>query len=263
MSSRKNAWINALFLMVTLGINTLGALGIINGLSQKEVSDMFPTLITPSPSTFSIWSVIYSLLIISVAVMIIKKDDSYYQQAIARLSILFRVSCILNIAWIVAFSFVLIELSTVFILSFVVVLALICKELLQIQQGGRWLLPLSFGLYTGWLFIASVVNISAALVKLNWGRFGIAAEIWAVAILIVSVFLIIGVLLKNRNAVFPLPVAWAYLGIYQFLKMPEGYNGQYVILQMVSLIGMAVLIGAAAIQLYRNNFSLLPTPSKH
>ncbi|NCC17160.1 MAG: tryptophan-rich sensory protein, partial [Clostridia bacterium] len=72
MSSRKNAWVNALFLMVTLGINTLGALGIINGLSQKEVSDMFPTLITPSPSTFSIWSVIYSLLIASVLVMIIK-----------------------------------------------------------------------------------------------------------------------------------------------------------------------------------------------
>jgi TctA family transporter len=99
MSSRKNAWVNALFLMVTLGINTLGALGIINGLSQKEVSDMFPTLITPSPSTFSIWSVIYSLLIASVLVMIIKKKDSYYHQAINRLPVLFPLSCIFNIAW--------------------------------------------------------------------------------------------------------------------------------------------------------------------
>lgn len=56
METSKKAWINGLFLAVTLIINTLGALGLINGLSQKEISDMFVTLITPSPSTFSIWS---------------------------------------------------------------------------------------------------------------------------------------------------------------------------------------------------------------
>lgn len=81
METSKKAWINGLFLAVTLVINTLGALGFINGLSQKEISDMFVTLITPSPSTFSIWSVIYSLLIISIIVMIVKKDDLYYKSA--------------------------------------------------------------------------------------------------------------------------------------------------------------------------------------
>ena len=41
MEKTKKAWINGLFLAVTLVINTLGALGFINGLSQKEISDMF------------------------------------------------------------------------------------------------------------------------------------------------------------------------------------------------------------------------------
>ena len=77
----KNAWINLVFLLVTLTINTLGAVGIINGYSQKQISDMYVTLITPGPSTFSIWGVIYSLLLISMVVMIAKKIDPYYEQS--------------------------------------------------------------------------------------------------------------------------------------------------------------------------------------
>ena len=68
MNKAKQAWINLIFLAVTLVINTLGAIGLINGLTQKQISDMYVTLITPSPSTFSIWSVIYSFLLISIFV---------------------------------------------------------------------------------------------------------------------------------------------------------------------------------------------------
>lgn len=247
---------------MTLAINTLGALGFINGLTQKEISDMYVTLITPSPSTFRIWAVIYSLLIISIIVMIVKKKDSYYELAIDKISTLFWISCILNIAWIVLFSFVQIELSVLFIFGFVISLSLICKKLLGIQDRKRWLLPLTFGIYTGWLFIASVVNTAAMLVKLEWNGFGIANNIWAIIMLIVAVLLVLLVLSKIHNAAFTLPIAWAYLGIYQFLKAPEGFKGEFVLLQTIALIGMVILIGAAAITLYRNNYSLLPVKSK-
>lgn len=258
METSKKAWINGLFLAVTLVINTLGALGFINGLSQKEISDMFVTLITPSPSTFSIWSVIYSLLIISVIVMIVKKDDSYYKSAVNQTSTLFWVSCILNIAWIVAFSYVQIELSVLFILGFVITLSLMCQKLLKIQDRKRWLLPLSFGIYTGWLFIATVVNIAAMLVKLKWNGFGITPEIWAIIILIIAILLVVAVLSKIRNAAFPLPIAWAYFGIYQFLNSPEGFKGEFGLLQNIALAGMVVLVVLAVIQFYRNRLSLIP-----
>ncbi|NLF37514.1 MAG: tryptophan-rich sensory protein [Clostridiaceae bacterium] len=223
---------------------------------------MYVTLITPSPSTFRIWAVIYSLLIISITVMIVKKKDSYYELAIDKISTLFWISCILNIAWIVLFSFVQIELSVLFIFGFVISLSLICKKLLGIQDRKRWLLPLTFGIYTGWLFIASVVNTAAMLVKLEWNGFGIANNIWAIIMLIVAVLLVLLVLSKIHNAAFTLPIAWAYLGIYQFLKAPEGFKGEFVLLQTIALIGMVILIGAAAITLYRNNYSLLPVKSK-
>jgi hypothetical protein len=263
MSRTAKAWVNAFFLAITLVLNTLGAIGLINGLTQKQISDMYVTLITPGPATFSIWSVIYSLLLISVIVMIAKKNDPYYQKAVDEISVLFWISCLLNIAWIVTFSFELVELSVLFILGFVITLALINRKLLQIQQGRRWLLPLSFALYNGWLTIATAVNIAAALVKLQWNGFGVAAETWAAMILIVAVLLVFAILLKIRNAAYPLPVAWAYLGIYQFLASPEGFKGQYGLLEAIALAGMVVLIFLAAIQLYRNRFSVLPDLSRN
>jgi len=258
----KRAWTNGIFLAVTLVINSMGALGWINGNSQKEISDRYVTLITPSPSTFSIWGIIYSLLVISVIVMIAKKDDPYYHRAIDRITVMFRGSCLLNIAWIVTFSYVQIELSVLFILALLIALTLICKRLSKIQEGKHWLLPLCFGLYTGWLLIATVVNIAAALVKLKWNGFGLAQEIWAVIVLIAAIIVVFGVLLKIRNAAFPLPVAWAYFGIYQVLNSPEGFRGEYPFLQAISLAGMVVLIGIAAIQLYKNHLSILPDNSR-
>ncbi|HPD88155.1 MAG TPA: tryptophan-rich sensory protein [Oscillospiraceae bacterium] len=262
MGRTKKVWINGLFLAVTLAVNTLGATGIINGLSQKQVSDRYPTLITPSPATFGIWSVIYSLLIASVIVMIVKKGDPYYQKATDRITPLFRISCMFNMAWIVAFSYLQLEISALLILGLVITLSLICQKLLTIQERKRWLLPLSFGLYTGWLFIATVVNIAAALVKLGWNRFGIDDEAWAMITLAMAVLLIVFVQMRNRNVVFPLPVAWAYLGIYTFLKSPEGYQGQYGALQTVSLVGIAILIAATAVQFYQNRFAMLPETKK-
>lgn len=258
MERTKKAWINGLIFIVTLGINAMGAIGLINGLSQKEISDKYLTLITPSPATFSIWSVIYTLLLISVITMIVKQDDPYYQKAVDEISGLFRLSSIFNILWIVSFSFLLVEISVVFILGFVITLSMISLKLLKIQDKRRWLLPAAFGMYAGWLFIATVVNISAMLVKIQWNGFGIPPEIWGVIMLSIAVVLISLVLLRIKNAILPLPAAWAYLGINQFLNSPVGFNGQYKLLQTTALVGMAVLIGVAAIALYRNRFSLLP-----
>lgn len=254
----KRAWINGIFLVITLGINSMGALGWINGNSQKEISDRYVTLITPSPSTFSIWSLIYALLLMSVVVMIAKKDDPYYHRAIDQITVMFRVSCLLNILWIVSFSYVQIELSVLFIFALLITLTIICKRLTQIQEKKHWLLPISFGLYTGWLLIATVVNIAAALVKLKWSGFGIGQETWAVIVLVGAIMVAFYVLLKIRNAAFLLPIAWAYWGIYQFLNSSEGFGGEFPLLQGISLAGMIVLIAIAAIQLYKNKLAIVP-----
>ncbi len=259
MSLKTKSWISGILLILTLIVNAMGAFGIINGLSQKEVSDMYQTLITPAPSTFSIWSVIYTFLIISIILMILKNKDSYYAKAIEKISTLFWASCALNILWIISFSYNQIGLSTLFIFAFLIVMVLIVERIGKGQTSNRFLLPLTFGLYSGWLFIATVVNIAAWLVKIEWGRWGISAEYWASAILLIAVGLTFIVLVKTKNAIFPLPIAWAYFGIYNFLNAPEGFNGEYTLLPYISLIGMVLLIGLSSIQFYKNKYRVMPS----
>lgn len=260
MKTTTKAWLNAFFLAITLVINAMGVAGTINGVSQVEISNMYLTLITPSPFAFSIWSLIYLSLISSVIFMIVKvtKKDAYFLKVVDEISVLFWISCVFNIGWMVLFSFVLIELSVLPIVGLVITLALILMKLLKVQEEKRWLLPFSFGIYTGWLFIATAVNIAAALVKMNWNGFGIGEPVWAAILIGIATVLVIFVLSKNRNVIFPLPVAWAFFGIHQFLRAPDGFNGQYSLVEGAALIGMIVLIGAAVFQLYRNKFKLLP-----
>lgn len=258
MNKMKQAWVNLLFFVITLVINTLGATGRINGMTQKDISDRYLTLITPAPSTFSIWSIIYSLLLASLIVMIVKKEDSYYQQALGQISGLFMISCVLNMLWIITFSFVLVEISVIFIAGFVVVLTMICRKLLDIEEGRHWLLPVCFGLYAGWLFIATVVNVAAALVKLQWTGFGVAPQTWGIIMLSVAIVLVAVVALFIRNAVFPLSIAWAYLGINRFLLSQDGFKGAYPTLQLVAMIGMTVLVIIAVAVFVSNGFWILP-----
>ncbi|MBI4856689.1 MAG: tryptophan-rich sensory protein [Acetobacterium woodii] len=255
------AWINLVLLVMTLVINGLGAFGFFNGLSQKAVSDMYATLITPAPFTFSIWSVIYTLLFAALIVMIIKHQDAYYASVIDQISRLFWLSCGLNMIWIVCFSYTQIGLATIFIFAFAIILALIIKQLGTIQTKNSWLLPAAFGMYAGWLLIATVVNTAAWLVKIEWSGFGISPEIWSVIVLAVAVGLTVIVVLNTKNAIVPIPVAWGYFGIYQSLMSPTGFQGQYRLLPVIVILGIILLIGLAGIQFYRNHYRLMPEMS--
>ncbi|WP_303859982.1 hypothetical protein [Alkalibaculum bacchi] len=68
--------------------------------------------------------------------------------------------------------------------------------MLKIHEKKRLLLPLTFGLYAGWLFIATVVNTAAWFVKIQWYGFGIPDVTWAIIMLIIAEFLMFLVLLK-------------------------------------------------------------------
>lgn len=260
MDTKKKIGLNAIFFILTLVVNTLGGLGLINDMSQSDVSDKYFTLITPAGFTFSIWSVIYGLIAASLVVLYLRRETSYYQRALDKITPLFILTSVLNMAWIVLFSYELVELSNLFIFAYTIVLALICKQLLAINDRKHFLLPLTFGLNTGWLMIAAVVNVASSLVKLEWNGFGLSDDLWGMIILIVAILIVVFVTTQTHNAAIPLPIAWAYFGIHQSLATE--HPGDYGILQLIAIIGLVVLIGVAAIQLYKNEYFILPkTPN--
>ena len=59
--------LNTLFFVAVIVVNALANALPINGMNTGEISDLYPSLFTPSGITFSIWSVIYAGLIALVA----------------------------------------------------------------------------------------------------------------------------------------------------------------------------------------------------
>ena len=74
-NTKTKSLVNLIAFILTLFINALGSLGYINGMSQKAISDKYHTLITPAPFTFSIWGLIYLLVLFSLIMMIIKEKE--------------------------------------------------------------------------------------------------------------------------------------------------------------------------------------------
>lgn len=254
MSTKVKAWINLVVFIAMVGVNALGAFGLINDASQSEVSREYQSLITPAGFTFSIWSLIYGLLFVGIIAMILKYKEGYYDRVINAISPLFWASSAFNMAWIITFSFYQIGISTILIFAYLVSLALIVKKLLALHERNRWVVALAFGLNTGWLFIASVVNVAAFLVQIEWNGFGLADTTWAGIMLVVAAVLAVGVQITLQNAGFLLPIAWAFFGINRELSSAGAPNW----LQLLALAGMAVLALVAVLQFKRNNWGIYP-----
>ncbi|MGO4936494.1 TspO/MBR family protein [Fundicoccus sp. Sow4_H7] len=262
-NTKMKSWINLIVFIVTLFINALGSLGYINGMSQKAVSDKYHTLITPAPFTFSIWGLIYLLVLFSLIMMIIKEKETSVKKLINIFTPIFLLSSILNILWIVTFSYEKIGISTVLIFMLLISLTTINKKLVENRREISFrLTSIAFGLYAGWLTIATVVNVSAFLVSVEWNGLGISPAIWAPVILFISIFIVLGINIKLNNAIYPLPIAWAYFGIFNELNR-EGNQANYAqYIKPVIIFGIIALLIASIIQFKRNNYCVIKKEKK-
>lgn len=258
MNTKTKSWINLIAFIISIAINGLGASGFINGMSQKDVSNNYHTLITPAPFTFSIWGLIYSLVFITLIMMIVKEKDRDVKKLIDIFTPVFLLSSLFNILWIVTFSYEKIGISTILIFALLISLTKINQRLFEYRNEVPYKLTgLSFGLYAGWLTIATVVNISAFLVSINWNGFGIADTVWAAIVLLIALIIVILISMKLKNVVYPLPVAWAFFGILkESERLANDINyGPYI--KPATIIGIVVLLIVSIMQFKNNNYSII------
>ena len=71
----------------------------------------------------------------------------------------------------------------------------------------------SFGIYLGWICIATIANVTALLVYYNWGGFGISEEIWTIVMISAGALIATLTLYNLNNPFIGLSVAWAFIGI--------------------------------------------------
>ena len=216
----------------------------LNGLSTGEVADLYPNFFIPAGLTFGIWSIIYGFLFVFLILACNRRNDLI----VARILPYFTLTSILNLSWIIAWHYLMVGVSVVIMLGLLLVLIIIFK-IIQSDKSedlkiNAWI-NISMTIYLAWISVATIANISAFLVSLNW-RGGIMSEqIWTLIMMSVAALLAIGITSKFNVPYFSLVVIWAILGI--FLRWYESdftivvYGSVFlIIIMMIHLIYVSV-----------------------
>lgn len=117
---------------------------------------------------------------------------------------------------------------------------------------------IAFTLYASWVFVATILNTAILAVKQDWQGFGISPSIWAIIVLLIIVAVVIGYVRHYRNAIFPIAVAWAFFGIYSSYTNELVTPSLAVIIQIVLLLGIAVLIALTGYTFFKNHYAIFP-----
>lgn len=199
-------YLNLVAFVFMITMNYLANALPLNGKTTGQLSDQYPNLFTPAGITFSIWGVIYLLLLVFI---IVQLWDSQ-QKLVSSLGWVFVISSVFNGLWIAAWHYERTGLSVLIMLGLLASLIFINQRLSGLPFS---ISKLAFGIYLGWICIATIANITALLVSLNWGGFSIPAEVWTIALISVGAIIVIVTMYRLNNPWLALAVAWAFAGI--------------------------------------------------
>ena len=168
------------------------------------------TPVAPGSPAFSIWSVIYTgLLAYAVWQVLPAKREDPRQR---RMGWLAAGSMLLNAAWILVVQAGVLWLSVVVIVALLVVLVMILRICVAVPR--RSLLEAlvvdgTFGLYLGWVTIATIANTAAALSASDVGPLGLGERLWSVILLMTAAMIGLAFALQTGGRIaFALALAW-------------------------------------------------------
>lgn len=225
-----------LFLAGALLVNALANRLPLGGYTTGELSALYPNLVVPVGFTFSIWGIIYLLLVGWCVAQFLDHASATGRQVAP----LFALSSILNAGWLFAWHYRMPGLSVLVMLALLVVLLRINLQLARSPMRVPGLARSAFGVYLGWIIVATVVNVTAWLVSVGWSGGPIPAGAWAVILLLVGAGLAVFGLVRLRNPFVGAAVVWAFAGI-----AVNRWDDVPAIAW--TAVAMAALVGAAAL----------------
>ena len=236
---------NVVAFAVTVIINGLASSLALNGVTTAEVSDLYFTLVTPAGYVFSIWGVIYTLLLLFVVFQALpnQREKPFLQQ----ISVLFILGGVFNVVWLFLWHYDQIGLSVVFMF---VLLATLIAIYLRLGIGKtsftlkeKVFVCLPFSVYLGWITVASIANVASALVSIQWAGFGLADKTWAVLVIAVALLITLVVIATRRDVAYSLVLVWALIGI----AVNQSAYQNIVLAAAVSAVIILVALAAVAV----------------
>ncbi|SEO15463.1 TspO/MBR family protein [Amphibacillus marinus] len=202
-------WLNLIMLMAVIVVNALANLIPINGMESGEISDRLNVLFTPAGYVFSIWSLIYLLLLIWV----FRQWPEHRRElgVYVHSHYLFWLSCLLNISWILLWHYQFFGATVIVMVILLLTLIILYKKIQRSALSFFDQLP--FSIYLAWVSVATIANISYYLVEINWAGLGLAQQTWTIGLLLLAGGLATWFRYAQRDVFFPLVFVWALVGI--------------------------------------------------
>jgi translocator protein len=207
-------WGTVLVLALALVVNRLATALPLGGRSTVELSALYPNLIVPAGVTFSIWGIIYLAVLIWTGVQFLP-GRAPLARAVA---LPFILTSVFNASWLVLWHYQWVTMSLL-VMGALLVTLVVLQGILKESGFGADALPgvrvarWAFGMYTGWVLVATVVNITVYFVYLGWSGTGGWDRLLALALIPVAAALGGFLITVFRNPWIGSTVAWALGGV--------------------------------------------------
>ncbi len=241
---------NTISLIFALVMNALAGSGVFNGKSVGDVSAQYDTLFTPAGYAFAIWGLIYLLLILFVGYQWFEWIKYKQDTNLKKTGFWFAISNLANGFWIFAWLTDFIGISVILIL--ILLLALIVLTVrLRLETWDAPLRIIAFVwwpvcIYIGWIIVASVANISAFLVSLNWNGSFLPADTWTI-VMISAATLIYLLLIYFRNM-----REAAMVGVWALIAIAVRQWQEHQSIVVVAIVAAVILLLAVAVHGFKN-----------
>lgn len=188
--------------------------GAFGGTPTSEAADgalsASATPVAPGTTAFSIWSVIYvGLIAYAVWQALPAQRESARQRSMGWLAAL---SMLLNAGWLLVVQAGSVWASVVVMAALLTTLVLILERVMATPSSSRLetiLVDGTFGLYLGWVTVAAIANVVAAVKTSEPGDLGLGATGWSVVLLVVAAAIAVGFAVHTGGRVsINLAMAW-------------------------------------------------------
>jgi benzodiazapine receptor len=206
---------NILIFAVTLIVNGLANTSILGGKTTAQISDAYPTLITPAGYVFAIWGIIYALLFVFVVFQALpsKRDKPFLREV----GVLFVLSGVLNVVWLFLWQYDFVALSVVPMMALLASLVAIYLRLKvgksNVSLREKACVHLPFSVYFGWITVAAAADVAAALSDVGWVKWVSADAVWGVLAMAAVLVITLAVIALRRDVAYGLVIIWALVGI--------------------------------------------------
>jgi len=229
-----------------IALNAVAILLPLNGRTTRELSDKYLTDLTPAAYTFSVWNVIYLLLLgFVLRVVWMRKESANFYALVDKIINWFILSCVLNGAWIIAWHFEQTGMSVCIMLGLLFVLLKIYTTIqtarLQDNKLNNFTLYFPFSVYLAWICAAAITNFAAFLVSIHWKQPTFGNIDWAAMMLMIVLVVTLVFLFTFKDKLFAATILWALAGIG--VQQYEKHNTLNVVLE-VDMICFVLLLAA-------------------